>query len=177
MTKIDIFYFASAMLVSGLLASCITPDPAPFPPNSPADPHVRSSSKPPRSLSRDETTREVERALAATQEEAGSVESMHHDMSSMPGMQQGDMSGMQHGQMKMEQPAGASQPEKKALEAEMKKTSEEMKATSDAMKQESDQKKRQSAAIYTCRMHPQIQSDQPGKCPICGMTLVKKKEK
>ena len=28
--------------------------------------------------------------------------------------------------------------------------------------------------IYTCPMHPQIKSDKPGKCPICGMTLKKK---
>ena len=27
---------------------------------------------------------------------------------------------------------------------------------------------------YTCPMHPQIVRDQPGKCPICGMDLVKK---
>ena len=26
---------------------------------------------------------------------------------------------------------------------------------------------------YICPMHPQITSDQPGKCPICGMDLVK----
>jgi len=25
--------------------------------------------------------------------------------------------------------------------------------------------------IYTCPMHPQIQRDRPGNCPICGMTL------
>jgi P-type Cu+ transporter len=25
--------------------------------------------------------------------------------------------------------------------------------------------------IYTCPMHPQIQQDRPGACPICGMTL------
>jgi hypothetical protein len=29
--------------------------------------------------------------------------------------------------------------------------------------------------MYTCKMHPQIVSDQPGDCPICGMKLVKKK--
>ncbi|PWA10119.1 efflux RND transporter periplasmic adaptor subunit [Flavobacterium laiguense] len=29
-------------------------------------------------------------------------------------------------------------------------------------------------AVYTCSMHPEIRSDKPGKCPICGMTLVKK---
>ncbi|HQQ51447.1 MAG TPA: heavy metal-binding domain-containing protein, partial [Spirochaetota bacterium] len=25
---------------------------------------------------------------------------------------------------------------------------------------------------YTCPMHPQIMSDKPGSCPICGMELV-----
>jgi hypothetical protein len=28
--------------------------------------------------------------------------------------------------------------------------------------------------VYTCPMHPEIQSDKPGSCPKCGMTLVKK---
>lgn len=28
--------------------------------------------------------------------------------------------------------------------------------------------------IYTCEMHPEVISDKPGKCPKCGMTLVKK---
>ena len=27
--------------------------------------------------------------------------------------------------------------------------------------------------IYTCTMHPEIRSDKPGKCPKCGMELVK----
>ncbi|MBX6379120.1 MAG: efflux RND transporter periplasmic adaptor subunit [Thermoflavifilum aggregans] len=27
------------------------------------------------------------------------------------------------------------------------------------------------AGYYTCPMHPQVRSDRPGKCPICGMTL------
>ena len=27
--------------------------------------------------------------------------------------------------------------------------------------------------IWTCPMHPQIRKDQPGKCPICGMDLVR----
>lgn len=28
--------------------------------------------------------------------------------------------------------------------------------------------------IYTCPMHPQIEMDHPGECPICGMQLIKK---
>lgn len=27
---------------------------------------------------------------------------------------------------------------------------------------------------YTCTMHPEVIKDDPGKCPICGMDLVKK---
>lgn len=30
----------------------------------------------------------------------------------------------------------------------------------------------EAAPVYVCPMHPQIQSDQPGSCPICGMNLV-----
>ena len=30
------------------------------------------------------------------------------------------------------------------------------------------------AAQYSCPMHPNEVSDQPGKCPKCGMALVKK---
>jgi membrane fusion protein, copper/silver efflux system len=37
-------------------------------------------------------------------------------------------------------------------------------------------KKKDSAQIndiyYTCSMHPQIMEENPGKCPICGMTLI-----
>ncbi|WP_116125305.1 efflux RND transporter periplasmic adaptor subunit [Lewinella sp. IMCC34183] len=30
----------------------------------------------------------------------------------------------------------------------------------------------QGAEVYTCSMHPQIQRDEPGDCPICGMDLI-----
>ena len=30
---------------------------------------------------------------------------------------------------------------------------------------------------YTCSMHPEVVMDKPGKCPKCGMTLVKIKNK
>jgi membrane fusion protein, copper/silver efflux system len=31
-----------------------------------------------------------------------------------------------------------------------------------------------SEAVYTCPMHPEIRSNVPGSCPVCGMALVKK---
>jgi hypothetical protein len=31
-----------------------------------------------------------------------------------------------------------------------------------------------SSGTYTCSMHPEVKSDKPGKCPKCGMDLVKK---
>ena len=32
-----------------------------------------------------------------------------------------------------------------------------------------------AAAKYTCTMHPEVVMDKPGKCPKCGMDLVKMK--
>ncbi len=29
-----------------------------------------------------------------------------------------------------------------------------------------------AAASYTCPMHPAVHSAHPGRCPLCGMTLV-----
>ena len=34
-----------------------------------------------------------------------------------------------------------------------------------------DEKPAAGKVIYTCPMHPQIQQDHPGNCPICGMAL------
>ncbi len=31
--------------------------------------------------------------------------------------------------------------------------------------------------VYTCEMDTDVRSDKPGKCPKCGMDLVKKEEK
>jgi hypothetical protein len=40
---------------------------------------------------------------------------------------------------------------------------------------EKKNKKKEKAITYTCPMHPEVTSDKPGKCPKCGMDLVKKK--
>ena len=128
---------------------------------------------------------------------------MTHDMSKMPGMDHSKMPGMDKtkapasppAQMpemdhsKMQMPAAsptASPASKEAVEGEMKKTSDEMKKLSDEMKAKSDAAKKTdkkksvasestpAAAIYTCTMHPEVNLPAPGKCPKCGMTLVKK---
>lgn len=31
-----------------------------------------------------------------------------------------------------------------------------------------------AGVVYTCPMHPEVTSNKPGKCPKCGMNLVKK---
>ena len=32
----------------------------------------------------------------------------------------------------------------------------------------------QATKKYTCKMHPEVVTNKPGKCPKCGMTLVEK---
>jgi CopA family copper-resistance protein len=40
--------------------------------------------------------------------------------------------------------------------------------------QKKENNKQTEQVIYTCVMHPEVKMDKPGKCPKCGMTLVKK---
>ena len=77
----------------------------------------------------------------------------HMDMKGM------DMNGMGHGQ----KPA-ATQPSQTAPDMEGMHHLHPGSATQPAATQ----------ALYTCKMHPQIMADHPGKCPICGMKLVAK---
>ena len=44
-------------------------------------------------------------------------------------------------------------------------------------KKASHSHKRTASAKYTCSMHPEVVMNKPGKCPKCGMTLVKMKNK
>jgi heavy metal-binding protein len=157
-----------AIFAAALMAGCATESP-PLPPNNPADPQVYGSSRRPHNLlAPDETTLAIERQLNATQAHAASAEKMEHDMGNMPGMQHREMQSHEmHGQNV--------QSEKEALSEEMKKTAKEMKQTSEALKQKAE-KMKTDATIYTCPVHPQVRLHKPGKCPICGMILVKKKQ-
>ena len=41
-------------------------------------------------------------------------------------------------------------------------------------KHKHEHKKHGKCCAYTCPMHPKVEQDQPGKCPVCKMDLVKK---
>lgn len=43
-----------------------------------------------------------------------------------------------------------------------------------SMTTDTTKKAKPAKVQYTCTMHPEVLSDKPGKCPKCGMTLVKK---
>lgn len=75
-----------------------------------------------------------------------SMPSTDESMPAMAGMQHGSMHGMSHGMTGMTHAKPSSQPAST-----------------------------QAATLYTCKMHPEIISDKPGKCPKCNMQLVQKK--
>lgn len=54
----------------------------------------------------------------------------------------------------------------KYVEVKGASTHPEAGPASKSLKQEAE-----AGAIYTCPMHPEIERDQPGDCPICGMAL------
>jgi hypothetical protein len=170
--RIDRTKLICAIVGTGLLAGCTSTTPPSLPSGNPADATIRVPTRTPDNLlAPDETTVAIQSELSQTASIAKSAESMQH-------MDHGNMPGMQHGEMKMEDHKETpvqtnADAEKKAVGDEMKKTSDEMKKTSDEMKEKSEQTNPQNF-YYTCRMHPQIHADKPGKCPICGTTLFKK---
>lgn len=44
--------------------------------------------------------------------------------------------------------------------------------TSQVLPDEHSMDDHQQGSVWTCSMHPQIRANKPGKCPICGMTLI-----
>ena len=132
--RVDRPKLVCAIVGAGLLAGCASITPAPFPPRNPADATIRVPVRTPDNLlAHDETTVAIEGELSQTASNAKSAESMQH-------MNHGNMPGMQHGEMQMEDQQAKPtdvEAEKKVLADEMKKTADEMKRTSDAMKRQS----------------------------------------
>ncbi|PYI93633.1 MAG: hypothetical protein DME97_05085 [Verrucomicrobia bacterium] len=170
-TRTNSMRFFCSILALGFVG-CTSTMPPPFPPNNPANPEARvPMNAPPNLFAHDETTLAVQAELSRTEKAAKSSESMQN-------MSHGDMPGMQPSEMKPQAPKDAPtsaqvQQEKKQVAEEMKKTSDEMEKTSKQLERKTGPQKPQ-AFYYTCVMHPQIHENQPGKCPICGMTLIKK---
>ena len=193
-------YFA--LLALTVLTGCATNfEPKPLPPDHPASAQAQEAprARTRRLIATDELTRKTEMQLARKDVPNPDFQSsgMTHDMSKMPGMdmkkpgsapaqEPGKMPEMDHSKMQMPAATATSSPaSKEAVEVEMKKTSDEMKKLSDEMKAKSDAEKSTKkksaasepspeAAVYTCTMHPEVNLPAPGKCPKCGMTLVKK---
>ena len=166
--RINVAQALTAGSVMAFLGGCSATSPPPLPENNPAAAEMRvPANSPPNVLRDDETTLAVQTELNKTEAAAKSAEQMSH--AEMPGMQMSDM--------KMEDKKGPTatevQQEKKAIAGEMKKTAEEMEKTSKELERKTEQTKPQPF-YYTCPMHPEIHEDKPGKCPKCGMTLVKK---
>lgn len=193
-----------ALLALAVFTGCATNfEPPPLAADHPASPQAQEAprTRTRRLIATDELTHKTEMQLARKDVPNPDFQNsaMSHDMSKMPGMDMskhpasepaqapGKMPEMDHSKMKeMPMPAATASPaDKEAVEGEMKKTSDEMKKLSDEMKAKSDaakSDKKKSAAnestpaavVYTCTMHPEVQLPAPGKCPKCGMTLVRK---
>ena len=67
--------------------------------------------------------------------------------------------------------------EMQAMHHDMSATEGMQREKTGATKMASGEQPRSGKIYYTCAMHPQIHQDKPGKCPICGTTLVKKEER
>jgi rubrerythrin len=85
---------------------------------------------------------------------------------------------------KIENSSEMSEPSSKPCCSEMKsadcgqtekKTEEMGHSKMDHSKMDTKVTSKEASVVYTCPMHPEVISEKPGKCPKCGMDLIKKK--
>ena len=152
------FRIILSMVAVLLLCGCAHTTSPPLPSNHPANPAAAVAPLP--SLSQtlaidDSTLPQPGTSPAALKPEMGG---MTHDMKGMQhdhdmgGMK--DMAGMKH-------VPPATQPGENAPLSAPRWTPTTLPATT-------------AASVYTCKMHPEVISNTPGKCPKCGMKLVVK---
>lgn len=150
-----------ALLALITFAGCATNfEPKPLPGNHPANAQTEEAprSSPRRLIAADELSRQSEVQLARKDVPNPDFQSggMSHDMGDMLGMDHSKMQGMDMDK----KPASAPVQEPSKMPGMDQTKMKEMPAP--------------TAAIYTCTMHPEVNRPAPGKCPKCGMTLVKK---
>jgi hypothetical protein len=133
-----------------LLGGCAGMTTSSLPPDHPANPAAVESplSPPSQTLAgNDAPPSGTELKPSQLKPEMGS---MHHDMKEM---HHGDhLAGMKH-------EAPATPPGENAVLSAPLPTPTPLPATT-------------QASVYTCKMHPEVSSNAPGKCPKCGMKLV-----
>ncbi len=155
MSKSSLLVFP-AIIGTLLLVGCAAVEPPPLTAGHPASTQTAEGARPilpP--LRADELTRGTQRRLAGGDTGA---DTMQHG---------GNMEGMDHSKMKE-----MNQPKKEEMDhSKMEGMGPNTGASAKANPPGSDTA---PAAYYTCPMHEEIKQAQPGKCPICGMTLVKK---
>ncbi len=135
------------IVVGALLTGCVTQNnEQPFAFAYPASPNAPEAPLPPESQ-----TLAIHQNASKPVPEQGPVKQLQPEMSGMV-HQHGDMAGKQH-----QEPS--TQPGENAAVSAPRWTPTTLPTTA-------------AAAVYTCPMHPQVRSDTPGKCPICGMKLV-----
>ena len=150
-----------------LLAGCAsTTTPPPLPSDHPANAAAAEAPLPPPSTTLVVNDAEVPHPAtnpASLTPDMSGMAGMKHDMKGM----QHDMKGMQHdhGMAGMSHEVPAPRPGENAAPSAPRWTPTTSPSTTTA------------ATLYTCKMHPEVISPTPGKCPKCGMKLVLKEGK
>ncbi|MFN2477390.1 MAG: heavy metal-binding domain-containing protein [Chthoniobacterales bacterium] len=177
------------ILMAVALSGCATNfEPKPLAPDHPASAQAQEAPRAERGrlISADAITRKTVAQLNRKDAPNPDYENggMSHDMGSMSGMDHSQMKGMDHSNMPgmdmSKKPPAAATPSRDMDHSQMpgmtmpSPAAAASPATAEPTESEIKAKPDAKGAYWTCVMHPEIHEDKPGKCPKCGMTLVKK---
>jgi hypothetical protein len=155
---------------TALLAGCTSSATFPNYSGSPADSTAAASPPSPLSMVLDRSIAAIEMAPSQSSAAVDSSTDPTTNMGDMKGMKMPGMGGSDSAPMPSGSPAQSTH-EKPGMQGMQGMKMPAMKGMDQPQSQPATT---QAAVIYTCTMHPQIQQDHPGNCPICGMTLIKK---